>query len=93
MRIPKTWVPSIARKIAENLLTKELVQTELSEEKLTEEVNNILLHELMAEDRLNEEVRQFLKQFESEIEKGRLDYRKMFDITKKKMAREKNIVL
>ncbi len=47
----------------------------------------------MAEDRLNEEVRQLLKKYESEIAKGRLDFRKLFDMTKQKLVREKNIVL
>ncbi|MBN2655088.1 MAG: DUF507 family protein [Nitrospirae bacterium] len=93
MRIPKTWVPLIAKKIADNLSTKEMIQTSLSEERLVEEIQGILTHELMAEDRVNEEVRQFLKKYEAEIEKGNLDYRKMFEITKKKIVREKNIIL
>ena len=93
MRIPKTWVPLIAKKIADNLTAKEMIQTSLSDERLVEEIQNILMYELMAEDRVNEEVRQFLRQYESEIEKGKLDYRKMFEITKKKIVREKNIIL
>ncbi|MDX9714014.1 MAG: DUF507 family protein [Dissulfurispiraceae bacterium] len=93
MRIPKTWVPLIAKKIVDNLTAKEMIQTSLSDERLVEEIQNILMYELMAEDRVNEEVRQFLRQYESEIEKGKLDYRKMFEITKKKIVREKNIIL
>jgi hypothetical protein len=29
----------------------------------------------------------------SEIEKGRLDYRKLFELTKQKLVRERNLVL
>jgi hypothetical protein len=47
----------------------------------------------MVEDRINDEVRQILKKFEPEIEKGRLDYRKLFDMTKQKIVRERNVIL
>ena len=41
----------------------------------------------------NDEVRELLKTYTSEIEQGRLDYRKLFDLTKQKLVRERNIVL
>ena len=47
----------------------------------------------MVEDRVNDEVREILKKFSSEIEKGRLDYRKVFEMTKKKIVEERGIVL
>ena len=62
-------------------------------ETLVAETDKLLLEELMVEDRVNEEVRQILKKFEPEIEKGRLDYRRLFDMTKQKLVREKNIII
>ncbi len=47
----------------------------------------------MVEDRLNQEVREMLKQFDADIEKGRLDYRRLFDLTKKKLIKERNIII
>ncbi len=93
MRIPKSWVPSIARKIVQGLLDKELIEPPVDVNALVEETERLLMEELMVEDRLNDEVRQMLKKYETEIERGRLDYRKLFDITKQKLVRERNIVL
>ncbi|HMK55702.1 MAG TPA: DUF507 family protein [Dissulfurispiraceae bacterium] len=93
MRIPKSWVPTMARRIAENLVRKELVESAVPLETLISETERLLLEELMVEDRLNDEVRQILKKFEPEIEKGRLDYRKLFDMTKQKIVKERNIIL
>ncbi len=93
MRIPKGWVSFIARRIIDNLIKKDLVEPVVPVEELTNETENLLLKELMVEDRLNEEVRKMLKQYETEIEKGRLDYRKLFDMTKQKLVKERNIVL
>jgi hypothetical protein len=93
VRIPKSWVPFITKRIIDNLLKKDLIEPVVPVEELTDEAGKLLLEELMAEDRLNEEVREMLKQYESEIEKGRLDYRKLFDMTKQKLVKERNIVL
>lgn len=93
MRIPKSWVPSIAKRIVDNLLKKELIEPTIPTNTLIEETEKLLVDELMVEDRLNDEVRQFLRKYESEIEKGRLDYRKLFDMTKQKLVKERNIVL
>jgi hypothetical protein len=93
MRIPKSWVPALAKKIADNLLNKELVESLVPAETLVAETERLLLEELMVEDRLNDEVRQILKKFEPEIEKGRLDYRRLFDMTKQKIVRERNVII
>ena len=93
MRIPKTWVPIIAKKIVENILSKGLVKSTVPIERLQSETGEIILHELTVEDRLNEEVREILKKHSVEIEQGRLDYRKLFELTKHKLVKERNIVL
>lgn len=93
MRIPKNWVPILARRIIDNLKAKNLIDIEVPEKNLTEETERLIIDELMVEERLNEEVRQLLKKYESEIEKGRLDYRKLFEMTKQKLIRERNIVI
>jgi hypothetical protein len=93
MRIPKSWVPSMARRIVDNLIKKELIEPAIPVNTLIEETEKLLMDELMVEDRLNEEVRHLLRKYESDIEKGRLDYRKLFDMTKQKLVKERNIVL
>jgi hypothetical protein len=93
MRIPKGWVPVIAKEVVEELLKREMVELRASKEKVTELLHELMLEELMVEDRVNEEVRGMLKKFEPEIEKGRLDYRKLFDLTKQKLIKERNLIL
>ena len=93
MRIQKSWVPMLAKKIADNLVKKDLVESLVPIATLIAETERLLLEELTVEDRLNEEVRQILKKFEPEIEKGRLDYRRLFDMTKQKIVRERNVIL
>ncbi|NOZ69811.1 MAG: DUF507 family protein [Deferribacteres bacterium] len=93
MRIPKSWVPVMAREIMENLLKKGYIELKAPREQVTAVLEELMLDELMVEDRLNQEVREILKKFDSEIEKGRLDYRRLFEMTKQKLVRERNIIL
>jgi hypothetical protein len=93
MRIPKTWGTLLAKKIVDNIISKELVKPVVPLEKLLSGTEELLLNELTVEDRLNEEVRGLLKKYAPEIEKGHLDYRKLFELTKHKLVKERNLIL
>jgi len=93
MRIPRSWVPLLAKNIVDNITSKELVKPTVAVERLLFETEMLLLDELTVEDRLNEEVRELLKAYTSEIERGRLDYRKLFELTKQKLVKERNLIL
>lgn len=93
MRIPQNQVSLLSKKILEELLKKGLVELKEPREKVGESLGELLLNELMVEEKLNAEVREILKQHDSEIEKGRLDYRRLFEMTKKRLVMERNIVL
>jgi hypothetical protein len=93
MRIPRTWVPIIAKKIVDNLISKELIKPAVPIEKLLPGTEELILNELAVEDRLNEEVRELLKKYASEIEQNRMDYRKLFELTKQKLVKERKLIL
>ena len=86
-------MPLIAKKIAGDLLAEDLVEPLVAKAQFLAEVERLIMDELMAEDRVNDEVREILKKFSSDIEKGKLDYRKVFEMTKKKIVEERGIVL
>jgi hypothetical protein len=93
VRIPKTWVPLIAKKIMDDLRARDLIVSRVPVEELVAEAEKIIMKELMVEDRVNDEVREILKKFTGEIEKGRLDYRKVFELTKRKIIEERGFVI
>jgi len=70
-----------------------MIEIMVSKEQLLQEAEQIILDELMVEDRLNEEIRELLKKYESEIERSKLDYRKLFEMTKQKLVKQRNLVL
>ena len=61
MRVPKSWVPLLAKKVAENLAAKDMVRVAVPMDKFIAKTEELIMEELMVEDRVNEEVRDLLK--------------------------------
>jgi hypothetical protein len=93
LRLPKEWINHISSGIVENLTKKELMGFKTSKEEAVREVEQIIIEDLLVEDRLDEEIKEILKQYETDIEKGRLDYKKLFTLTKQRLVRERNLIL
>jgi hypothetical protein len=47
----------------------------------------------MVEDRLNEEVKELLRAHTAEIERGNIDYARMFTMVKRQLVRERGLIL
>lgn len=83
----------MTRRILESLLAEDLIEPKVDMGRLEEEAGEIITYELAVEDRLNDEVREILRRHESEIDRGRLDYRRLFELTKQKLVKERNLIL
>lgn len=64
-----------------------------SEEDLLEHLRQALTKDLMVEDLLNREVDDILRAHQSEIERESVDYRRMFQLIKNKLAKERSLIL
>jgi len=93
MKVPKGWVSPLTKEIVAALCKKKLIELKISHGKAVEVLYDVILDEFTIEDRLNKEVKELLKKYDVEIEKGRLDYRKLFELTKQKLVKERNIIL
>jgi hypothetical protein len=83
----------MADAIAANLESKGLVEYEVPRGTISEKIAEVITADMLAEDKLNKEVEKLLAAHEAEISRGQMDYRKVFEMTKQKLAKEKGIVL
>jgi hypothetical protein len=93
MRLSKELIQHIADAMVSNLESKNLARFKVARRDLAASIAGIITADLAAEDRLNREVEKVLSAYEAEIAKGNMDYRKMFELTKQKLARERGMVL
>lgn len=93
MRLTKEQTEKISKIIFEKLKDKNLLVLKADEHKVLEKIHDVILEDLRAEDNLDKEVEEILKTHTGEIDTQKLDYRKMFNMIKGKLARERGIVL
>ena len=74
-------------------LDEELIIQDVDRGELAEKVQAIIHEELSVEDRINDEVREILKDYENDIDQGRMDYRKLFDLTKHKIVKDRGVII
>jgi hypothetical protein len=92
MRLKKKFVEKISKKITDSLIRKDLIIWEGSRDKLESIINNIIIDDLMVEDHLNDEVKQLLDSRTEEYERSMMDYGRVFQLVKSKLARERGLI-
>jgi len=93
MRLSKERIHHIAESLAARLRQEGHVAMVGDHKSFVEQIDHAIVEELSVEDRLNAEVRQLLTAYEQDIERGHVDYQKMFTMVKTKLARERGIIL
>ncbi len=92
MRLSEEKVDSLTAQIVEMFQQREDITLSASPTRLRVLVRQTMLDELLVEDRLEEEVRQILQQYEYEIRQGRLSYNTLFNRIKRQLARERGVI-
>ena len=92
MRLTRNQVDFIAYRLTTGLAEKGLVEAD-DPNRMMESLIAIMTEELLVEDRLNDEVRDILTQHAEEMRRTNVEYREMFKMIKKKLARERKIIL
>ena len=92
MRLKTKFVEKISKKIIDSLIRKDLIIWEDSRDKLESIINNIIIDDLMVEDHLNDEVKQLLDSRTEEYERSMMDYGRVFQLVKSKLARERGLI-
>jgi hypothetical protein len=92
MLLSKEYVGYLARQIAEKLAAGEFIETK-DLPGVSGALNSALLEELQLEDRINDEVRLILEQYQDEMRREGAGYQEMFKKVKGELVRKYKAVL
>ncbi len=92
MIFSKEYVGYLAREVTKKLIAGELIETP-NRAATTERVHAALLEELSLEDRINDEVRVILEQYQEEMQKTGASYQELFKKVKSELVRKYKAVL
>ena len=92
MGLRKEYVRLLSTKIAEDLVKQEMIEVPEGLD-LAEQLFQVMDAEINLEDRLNEEVRVLLNQYQDQMRQSGASYQEMFKLIKNKLVRERKLVL
>ena len=93
MRLRQEEIDYIAWKILRALKEAEVIDVIGEDDPVADRLRHALTENLALEDQLNREVDDILRNHLKEIQRDSVDYRRMFQMVKTKLARERNLVI
>lgn len=92
MQLSKEYVSHMAFELVDKLIERDMIESR-DPDQVVEIFRSLITDELSREDKLNEEVREILNQFNDTIQRDHISYQEMFRKVKTKLARDKKIIL
>ncbi len=93
MRIPNEIVDKIAGLVLQRLKNRELILFKTEEVKVRARIEAAILADLRAEEALDAEVESMIKAHSAELDSEGADYRKLFNMIKGKLVRERELII
>jgi hypothetical protein len=92
MALRKEYVRLLSTKIVEDLIKQEMIEVPEGLD-LAEQLFQVMDEEMMLEDKVNDEVRVLLNQYQDQMRQSGASYQEMFKLIKNKLVRERKLVL
>jgi hypothetical protein len=92
MALRREYVRLLSVKVAEELKKREMIEVPDGLD-LAEQLFQIMNAEVNLEDRINDEVRTLLNQYQDQMRQSGASYQEMFKLIKNKLVRERKVVL
>jgi hypothetical protein len=93
VKLSQHRVNHIAATLVARLKEQAYVTVTGTDQALVARLDGVITDELMVEDRLNAEIRALMKTYEADIERGHVDYQKMFSMIKNKLVKDRGVIL
>ena len=92
MALRKEYVRLLSAKVADELKKQEMIEVPDGFD-LAEQIFQVMDSEVSLEDRINEEVRSLLNQYQDQMRQSGASYQEMFKLIKNKLVKERKLVL
>ena len=92
MALRKEYVQLLSKKVVEELIAQEMIEIPDGYD-LADQLFQVMDAEVNLEDRINEEVRLLLNQYQDQMRQSGASYQEMFKLIKNKLVRERKLVL
>ena len=92
MRLTHEQIDTIANRVVRGLAKTGMLRVAEADE-VEQIVQHVIADELRVEDRLNDEVRELMREHMERIRRADVEYHEMFKVIKARLAKERDIIL
>jgi len=92
MRLKEAQVKSICQKVLLTLRSKQLINLKKLESEVLAKMEEIFVRDLKVEDEINKEAEKLLEQYTRTMG-DKIDRQKMFQMIKKQLIKDKNVII
>jgi len=93
MRLSRARIDALSLRLATSLLNKKLIACDRKAEGVAATIAAVIKKEMEIEDRLDQEVEALMKKYEREMRGEQVDAHVLFQMIKKQLVKERNIIL
>lgn len=92
MRLSKKQIAHLAMTIVRQLIEDGKIIVD-DKNRLVEDIENVLVEEFLLEDKIDEEAKKILSEHLDEIRRSNIEYNELLKQVKRKLAKDKGVVL
>ncbi len=93
MKLRRDYIDSLSERLLHRLLQKNLIRLHVDPKVVQARIVNTIMKDLKVEDELDEEVRKILEGYAQQMRQQHIEYHEMFQMVKRKLIKERNLVL
>ena len=93
MRLRKDQIPKLSQFLLKSLKEEKLVHVKVDDAKLLSKVEQVILDNLLDEEKIDAEAKGLIDQYRSQISQGSLNEQELFQKIKRELAKKKKFVL
>lgn len=93
MRLSKPRIDALSHRLATSLLNKKLIESDHTMEGVSAMIAAVIDKDMAIEDALDREVETLMKKYEAKIRSEEINAHTLFQMIKKQLVRERDLVL
>ena len=92
MRLSEFQIKQVCQKLLTGLKTRQLIHVKKGDAEVLDKMREIFVADLKVEDQINREAEKILEQYAAKMG-DKIDRQKMFQMIKKQLIKDKNLVI
>ena len=93
MKLRRDYIEALSKLFLQPLVQKGYIRLHVDPKVVQARINNTIVNDLKVEDDLDEEVRKILEGYAQQMRQQHIEFHEMFQMVKRKLVKERNLVL